>query len=443
VSRANWRAAMADAWARANLLVVVLPMDENTEAEARAVRECLIAPDALSARVSCPTRDRTFCAPFTADERPLWAVLAEESGCRDQVEIARLGGPADAFYGAIWNIRLDHEQNLDSWIRTQRDAMHVPGSRDLCHLRLVAFVTCSLDATRGFPLPEGVAIERIPPASPGELLSAADDAVADLWPDAEPPEHTFLRGALLDMASGRLADLDAAVETLALRALTLADVRNGTLVAWRDDDVPVVVARETLQGLGITPGAFSGDGGTMGDPRGLLWAAGLWLPLADDWRTGLTRRAWAALTTDGAIAIEQAILDVLARCLAVERLCLRILLRWSADTREGAAVHEALWIDRFGERPLANRILDRARLPGSPQTVAVSDVLAEASFREIVNLLHHVGGRRVPWVVSDALLRLVECRNNAAHGRVPSLVAYTDMEFDAVDALCALTPLLV
>jgi len=334
IARALWRAAVADAWAETGLVVAVVPEDENTEEEVRALREHLCAPHPDGPRASAPPRERTFCAAAEGgpgDGVALLHAVARQSDLGGELARARDGAPHEAFYGAVWGVHLSPGRDLVRWAEDCLYAVWPRGGgpRAPGHLHLLVLLTCPHPGLGQPPLPEGAELVVSQPATPGDLATVAEGGVRHLWPGARPEEVAFLRGGLLDMAAGRRADLDVAIATLADR-LTLADVRGGAPVAWSPGDTAVGAAREALAALGFPLGSLAwrpAPGMRESDLRGALWAVGLWQPPAEDWFAGLTTRAWAALgAAPDALAIEQVILEVLRRCLRVERLCRQVLL---------------------------------------------------------------------------------------------------------------------
>ena len=444
-SRESWRAAAADAWASVSLLVIATPSDENTDQAARAIRDHLCQPDPHSTRDSAPTRDRTFCATIRNDSvvsgSDLLETIADQSGQGTALEQARSGGPVDAFYAAISGAVLPAGWTISRWageclraIWPASGSARVPG-----HLHLLVLLTCSFPSLGQPPLPEGAELMTAPPATEGELSQIADAAVQDLWPAASPAESMFLSSGLLDMASGRFADLDAAAGILADR-LPLADVRAGATIAWSVEDPPVAQAGRDLERLGFVPGSFTWrppSGMRQADLLGALWAAGLWLPPADDWLEGLTTRGWIALGIgETALAVERSVVEVVRRCLAVERLGRQIFHLWLGDSTMRQRLDSALWTvpaTSRNKKCLAQQIADQAVL-GSDEASPES-LIEVATFGQLVHLLQRTGGESLRRPLTDCLWRLVEARNDAAHGHAPQLAQFVKVIEDSTVAI--------
>lgn len=452
IARSDWHSQVADAWSANSLTVAALPYDENTEAEARAIRECLCTPSSESERASGPFRERTYCAQAgdDTDGAALLTILAEQSGLADAVACAQVGEATTAFYGAIYGVCFIGRERLTTWVT--ECLRHIRplggGPRRAGHLHLLVLLTCPDPSRRQLPFPEGAGLHVSPPTSPGELMLSAQLGVQDLWPAARHTEVAFLLGGLLDMASGRQADLAAAIETLAARELELAHLRAGIPLRWQVDDPPVRWAEEVLRAVGVTAdaGSTSWAAASQDDDRQRqLWAAGLWRPPAEGWFAGLTSRAWTALGKGaGPLAIEHAGLELLRQCLMVERLCREVLRRWvDACGEQRRGIEGELWrTPPGGTICLAERVRQRAQLPPDPAPTT-REILEELSFGELVLILERVGAELLPSPLPGCLQFLVRARNWTAHGRTASLSTFSHVANNSVEAIHHLYPLLL
>jgi hypothetical protein len=254
-------------------------------------------------------------------------------------------------------------------------------------------------------------------------------------------EAVYLALGLRDMACGRRADLESAVDTLMDR-LPLAAVREGLAVRWEPTDPPVRHAAEALDALGVT--ATSGQiraPTSMRDAEltGRLWAAGLWAPPAQDWQQGLTSRALAALAGDLPLRLESAAVETLRHCLVVERLCRRQLLAWlEMPTLASVVVHalHEVSTSRRQRLPLAAVIEAQSADRFLDEVPEDADLIGAATFGQIVMLLERVG--QPPVDLTNALWDLVRARNSAAHGHCPTLAQFRAMLFDDRTALRSL-----
>jgi hypothetical protein len=451
-TRAAWRARVAWRWSELSLVVVAVPADSNTEDDARALRSSLCAADTYGLRDSAPGLERTFCASFAGCELSaggdLLRCLAVQVEAPGDLERARRGGAADAFYAAVYGVCLPRNWTLSRLAEECLPAIWPPGgrARNPGALHVLALVTCPLPSQP--PLPEGAELVTLTAATVGELSQSAGEAVQHLWPAATPTESLFLRNGLLDMASGRFQDLDAAAEVLAER-LELALVRAGQAVRWCGQDGPVLAARRALQGLGFSPGTMRWQPATKirePDLLGALWEAGLWQPPAADWAQGMTSRGWAALDLQQANPdVERVCVEALRRCLGVERLTHQVLQVWLQRPKSSARVHQALWaVGANGDQAesLAHQI--RRSRPVDVIEVDQSDegLLAAASFGQSVQLLLAADDGSLRPSLARTLWRVVRARNRAAHAQAPTMTQFVALHEDVAAALQGLHGLL-
>jgi hypothetical protein len=260
-----------------------------------------------------------------------------------------------------------------------------------------------------------------------ELREAADLGLEQLWPQADEDERLYLRNGLLDAASGRLPDLEAAIGAFGGR-LSLEQVRSGTAVEWDTLDAAVLTARRDLEALGFTvgvPAVPCRDELVESDLLGELWQAGLAQQGNARWVEALTSRAFAALNLARLSPIlERSILDILANTLSTERLLRQVLIAWLADEGLGDLVRMALWQVPYNEKVVGEAIREQVGGVHPWEWMSDADYVAIASFGQLRRLCENACAGRLPPSVLASIGRSVDRRNQAAHGYAPSLPQY-------------------